>query len=183
MSLEELSLFAQVFGLVLVAASLVFVGFQMRQTHAIERANAQRDLLNQSREWWMLGVESEQMFDTISSGLQDFRGLSRFQQAQFHAWSANLLQLVTGVYFQHRAKLINPSSHEGFMRAFLSILNTPGGRQWWQISGDIGNREVATYMNARLAAEAATLPVWTDLLPHYRPPLLQQTAAAEKATA
>ena len=79
MTLQDLSLIAQILGVLLVSGSLLFVGLQMRQTHAIERANAQRDLLDQTRNWWLLGVEDEAMFDTISAGLQDFRGLSRFQ--------------------------------------------------------------------------------------------------------
>jgi hypothetical protein len=170
MTLEEIYYISQIIAVVAILGSLVAIYFQLRQNHAQELANAQRDILNQSREWWMLGVENEEMFETISAGLQDFHNLNRFQKARFHAWAANLQQIVTGVYFQHRFKLINPSSHEGFMRAFLSILNTPGGREWWQISGNTGNREVTAYMNARLAAEATTLPTWTDLLPHFRLP-------------
>ena len=80
----------QILGVLLVSGSLVFVGLQMRQTHAIERANAQRDLLDQTRSWWLLGVENEAIFDTISAGLQDFKGLSRFQQGQFNAWGMSL---------------------------------------------------------------------------------------------
>ena len=56
MTLEDLSLIAQIASVLLVPASLVFVGMQMRQTHAIERGNAQRDLLNQTRDWWMTCV-------------------------------------------------------------------------------------------------------------------------------
>ena len=52
MNLEELGLVAQVLGLALVAASLAFVGIQMRQHHTSERGNAQRDILDQTREWW-----------------------------------------------------------------------------------------------------------------------------------
>ena len=53
MTLDVFGLIAQVLGLVFVAASLVFVGVQMRQTHAIETGNAQRDIWNQTRDWWM----------------------------------------------------------------------------------------------------------------------------------
>ncbi|MBM4204802.1 MAG: hypothetical protein FJ194_11725 [Gammaproteobacteria bacterium] len=144
--------------MIAILGSLIAIYFQMRQSHAQERANAQRDLLNQSREWWLLGVESEQTFDLICAGLQKFSGLGRYQQARFHALAANLLQVVTGAHFQHRDKLINSSSQEGFIRAFLAILNTPGGREWWQLSSKVGNQELATYLRTLLVAEAGTLP-------------------------
>ena len=51
MTLQDFSLIAQIFGVLLVSGSLIFVGLQMRQTHAIERGNAQRDVLNQTQRW------------------------------------------------------------------------------------------------------------------------------------
>lgn len=170
MTLQDLSLVAQILGVLLVSGSLLFVGMQMRQTHAIERGSAQRDLLNQTRDWWMVGVEDEAMFDTISAGLRDFKSLSRYQQARFNAWGFNLQHIVEGVFFQHKSNLIMATSHEGYVIAYLSIINTPGGRQWWDEASKVGNVELCTYLSARLQAESATLPLWTDLLPHYRLP-------------
>ena len=170
MTLQDFSLIAQVLGVLLVSGSLVFVGLQMRQTHAIERGTAQRDVLNQTRNWWLLGVEDEAMFDTICAGLQDFKSLSRFQQARFNAWGWGLGHIVEGVFFQHKSGLIIVTSHEGYMLAFLAILNTPGGRQWWEEAAKVGNAELCTYVSNRLATEGARLPLWTDLLPHYLQP-------------
>jgi hypothetical protein len=169
MSVELLGLVAQVLGLVFVAASLVFVGFQMRQTHAIETGNAQRDIWNQTRDWWMIAVQDEAWFDTISAGLHDFRKLERFEQARFNAWGFNLLHILEGVYFQNHSKLISSTIHVGYIQAALAILNTPGGRMWWEDEASkVVNAEFAAYLSMRFAAEAATVPSWTDLLPHFR---------------
>ena len=54
--------------------------------------------------------------------------------------------------------------------AFWSIINTPGGRQWWDYASKVGNVEVCRYLSARLANEAAALPLWTDLNPFFRLP-------------
>jgi len=170
MTLQDLSLIAQILGVLLVSGSLLFVGLQMRQTHAIERANAQRDLLDQTRNWWLLGVEDEAMFDTISAGLQDFKGLSRFQQGRFNAWGMSLHHICEGVFFQNKSGLIMPTSHEGYTIAFLAVIKTPGGLQWWAEASKVGNVEFCTYISKRLAADGATLPSWIELLPHYRLP-------------
>jgi hypothetical protein len=167
MSLQALSLIAQILGVLLVSGSLLFVGLQMRQTHAIERANAQRDLLNQTQSWWLLGVQDEAMLDTISAGLQDFKNLSRFRQARFHVWGMNLHHIVEGVFFQNKSGLIMPTSHEGYTIAFLAVIKTPGGLQWWDEASKVGNVEFCTYIAKRLTEDGASLPSWTDLLPHY----------------
>ena len=170
MTLESLNLIAQIVGVLLIPASLIFVGMQMRQHHTIERGNAQRDILDQTREWWASCVADQETFDAFSAGLADFGSLSRYQQARFNALGFDLQHIVEGAFFQHRAGLINASSHEGYMIAYLAILNTPGGRQWWSLAAKVGNAELCNYLSARLAAEAASLPLWTDLLPFLRSP-------------
>ena len=165
MTLEDLSLIAQIVSVLLIPASLLFVGMQMRQTLAIERGNAQRDILDQTRAWWLLCASDEAMFDTLSQGLADYRGLSRFEQARFSTLGFNLFHIVEGVFWQSRERLFTDSMREGYYVAFLSIINTPGGRQWWTEASQVGNAEVCDYLSQRLAKEAATLPLWTDLNP------------------
>ena len=142
----------------------------MRQTLAIERGNAQRDILDQTRAWWMLCVSDEAMFDTLSRGLANYHGLSRFEQARFSTLGFNLFHIVEGVFWQSREHLFTVSMREGYYVAFLAIINTPGGRQWWQEASKVGNGEVCQYFSDRLANEAATLPLWTDLNPFLRLP-------------
>ena len=178
MTLEDFSLIAQIASVLLFPASLVFVGMQMRQTHAIERGNAQRDLLNQTREWWMICVSNEAMFDTFCEGLANYEGLSRFQKARFSTLGYNLFHIVEGIYLQDQDKLLADAMSEGYYIAFLSIINTPGGRQWWDEASKVGNAEVCCYLSVRLTAEAATLPLWTDLNPFFRIPA---AASAEPA--
>jgi hypothetical protein len=170
MTLEDLAYISQIVGVIAVLASLVAIYFQMRQNHAIERGNAQRDLLDQTRGWWLLGVQDAAWFDTISAGLNDFRSLDRLQQARFSAWGYNLLHIVEGVFFQNRSRLIISTSHEGYVVAALSIMSTPGGRTWWEDEASkVVNAEFSAYLSKRLATEAATLPLWTDLLPYFKP--------------
>jgi hypothetical protein len=172
-TLEELAYLSQIVGLVAILGSLIAIYFQMRQNHAIERGNAQRDILNQTREWWMQCVEDEEMFETIAAGLHDFNALDRYRQARFNAVLFSLQHIVEGVFFQHRSKLINVTSHDGYMIAYLALMNTPGGRQWWASASKVGNAELCSYLTKRLIAESATLPMWNDLLPYFKPPSVQ----------
>ena len=177
MTLQDISLTAQVVGVLLIPASLLFVGMQMRQAHAVERGNAQRDILNQTRVWSMVCVEDEATFDTFSAGLVNYDALSKFRKARFNALGWNLMHIVEGVFFQHKTGLNNASSHEGYVIAFLAVINTPGGRQWWAGASKVANAELAAYLAGRLDAEAATLPLWTNLLPFFRLPTAEPILA------
>ena len=115
-------------------------------------------------------AEDEETFDTFSAGLANYAGLSRYRQARFNALGWSLQHIVEGVFFQHKAGLINASSHEGYMIAFLAIINEPGGRQWWDVAAKVGNAELCSYLSARQATEAASLPRWTELLPFFGAP-------------
>lgn len=169
MTLEEIYYVSQIVAVVAILGSLIAIYFQMRQNHAIERGNAQRDILNQTREWWMQCVEDEATFETIVAGLHDFAELDRYRKARFNAVLFNLQHIVEGVFFQHRSKLINVTSHDGYMMAYLALMNTPGGRVWRQGASKVGNAELCSYLTKRLTAESATLPLWTDLLPYFKP--------------
>lgn len=166
MTADAINQIVQILGVLLVSGSLIFVGLQMRQTQRIERGNAQRDILNQTRDWWMAVAQDEETFDTFCEGLADYGALSRYRQARFNALGWNLMHIIEGVFFQHKAGLVMASSHDGYMLAFLAIISTPGGRQWWAEASKTVNGELSSYLSARLAAEAPTLPLWTDLLPH-----------------
>jgi hypothetical protein len=62
----------EMFGGAAVIASLVFVGYQLRQQSNIERAKAQRDPLMQIREWVSLPSQNKDYFNAIQRCLDDF---------------------------------------------------------------------------------------------------------------
>lgn len=171
MTLQEIAQVAQVVGVLLVPASLTFVGMQMRQNHAIARSNAQRDLLNQTRDWWTMCTRDEAIFDIFSQGMADYKGLSRYHKARFSALGYNLFHIVEGVFLQDRDRLFRAAMSEGYYLAFLSLINTPGGRQWWGEMSKVGNAELCAYLSARLIADATTLPLWNEMVPFFSLPV------------
>ncbi len=71
MNWEAFAALGEVSGALAVVASLVFVGYQLRQGQSIERAKAQRDLLEQGREWMAIPGREEQNFEAIRSCLRE----------------------------------------------------------------------------------------------------------------
>ena len=98
MNWEALAAFGEVSGAIAVVASLIFVGNQLRQGQAVERAKAQRDLLVQARDWFTLLSGDEQKFEAVRSCLQDFDGADDFDKERFNAWAFNMLLIVEQAY-------------------------------------------------------------------------------------
>ena len=158
MNLQDLSLVAQVIGVLLIPASLLFVGLQMRQTRVVERANAQRDLLSQCQVWTSLLIHDAGMFADVRDCLHDYDGQSPFKQNRFSGWAFHLLFICEQSYYQRRDRLINEQSFQGNVAVMLALLQTPGGRQWWLEAQKLVGRDIGTYLARRLAGGAENLP-------------------------
>jgi hypothetical protein len=177
MNWEALAAFGEVSGAIAVVASLIFVGNQLRQGQAVERAKAQRDLLVQARDWFTLLSGDEQKFEAVRSCLQDFDGADDFDKERFNAWAFNMLLIVEQAYYMHKDGFLNDNSFYGFEQAMLSIIRASGGEQWWQHSYNIIGKDVGNYLAMRLEEIGDSVPPWYQMLPY-----MQATAhAAEQA--
>ncbi len=150
-----------------VVASLLFVGYQLRQSQRAERAAGQRDLLKQGRAWYVSTRSSPEVFQTISELLEEYEEAAPEKQHVFDTWAFDYLLLTEQVLYMHDDEFVNASSREGFENLALSILSTPGGAQWWQRIQRVWNQDHVAHMN-RLLQERHEIPRFDDLLPHFR---------------
>lgn len=125
---------AEVIGLVLVVASLLFVGFQIRQnTQQLRQDNLLKTIRGTLDSNWHYHRDPR-VFDIVRRGCADFDGLPAADQAHFHSIVVDLSFYLELVMRMNRAGLIDDDAPEVNMRFFLSILDSPGGRQWWEVA-------------------------------------------------
>lgn len=168
MTLQDLSLLAQVFGVLLVSGSLIFVGLQMRQTHAVERANAQRHLLTQWQEWVVSLSHDAGAFDDVRDCLHDYFGSPPFKRTRFFGWAFFALFICEQGLYQSREGLINKTSFDRMIGVVLSIIATPGGRQWWTEASQLVGPDISAYLNRQLAGGPESLPPpFHEMATHY----------------
>jgi hypothetical protein len=171
MTLEQVSLIAQILSVLLVPASLVFVGMQMRQTHAIERANAQRHVLSQWQEWMNSLARDGEAFADVRDCLHDYSGQSEFKRHRFFAWAFESLWIAEQTLYQWKEGLINEKPFLGSINAVLAIIVTPGGQQWWVDAQKLVGGDIRDFLVKRLAGGEAELPPqWQELATHFRLP-------------
>ncbi len=171
MTLEQLSLIAQILSVLLIPASLIFVGMQMRQTHAIERANAQRHVLSQWQDWMNSLAQNAEAFADVRDCLHDYAGQKEFKRHRFFAWAFESLWIAEQTLYQWNEGLINEKPFLGSINAVMAIIVTPGGQQWWVDAQKLVGGDIRDYLAERLAGNAIDLPQqWQDLATHFRLP-------------
>ena len=114
MNWDAIGAIGELVGGLIVVASLIFVGYQLRQTSMIERAKAQRDLLLQARAWVAMPSRDKERFDAIRTCLQDYDGADDWAREQFSSWAFDVLLLLESALYTRK---------EGF-----------GGYQEWKLT-------------------------------------------------
>jgi hypothetical protein len=160
MSLEQLSYLAQIVASVGVVLSLLFVGYQVRQSTAA----LQRGEHNSTMEQWtvirMAIVQNRDIAEFMTSGLQGKKALDaadrlRLEQflqenawAAFHIWD----RTQRGVFPKGTFELTGGALLRG-------ILKTPQGSIWWDGAKAIGFvPEFVADVDAVLANDTGDLP-------------------------
>jgi hypothetical protein len=168
MEWEAIAAYAEMLGACAVVASLLFVGYQLRQSRFIERANAQRALLMQCRDFMAIPGRDEATFEAIRTCLAEFDEADAFERERFNAWAFNFLLLFEQVVYMRQDGFVNDGSFYRFEQAMLSIIRTRGGAQWWRYSFRIIGVDVGNHLTARLEELGDTVPPWDELLPHLK---------------
>lgn len=168
MNWEMFGAIAEMLGGVAVIASLIFVGFQLRQQSNIERAKAQRELLLQIREWVSMPSRDQDYFDAIRRCLDDFDNADNWSRQRFWDWATNVLLVFESVLYMKEDDFIHDGSYVRFEQLVLTILRTRGGSQWWTYVYNAIGTDVGEHINRRIKEVGDTVPPWNELLPHFK---------------
>lgn len=168
MSLETVYYVTQIVAVIAILGSLTAIWFQMRQNQMVERANGQRALLMQAREWANATRDDAALFDTVARLMEDYEGADPADQGRFRSWGFDLLFMVESAMYMHRDGFQNEASYNGFVQAAISLVNTPGGRQWWQEAQRIWGADAVAELKERMDEIGDQVPPWNELRPEFK---------------
>jgi hypothetical protein len=163
---EAIGAIGELVGGLIVVGSLIFVGYQLRQTSMIERAKAQRDLLYQARAWVSMSSRDRVRFEAIRTCLDDFDGADAWSREQFNSWAFDVLLLFESVIYTNKEGFVHEGSFERFEQLVLSIARTNGGRQWWGHAYRVIGTDVGDHIKARIEELGDAVIPWNELCPH-----------------
>ncbi len=165
MNWDAVGAIAEIVGAIAVIASIVYLATQIRSNSAIARAESQRELLDISA--WFAGTQTDaELRRVVRAGFNNFAGLSKDEQLQFHSWIHPIAAQIEAAYRMNKGGLLENVSYFGFRNGFISMILTKGGSKWWQACSwmfvDFG-----VEIDARVADEGKSITPWTELLPFF----------------
>ena len=167
MNWEAVSAIAEVTGLIIVVASLIYIGAQSRQANIHATANAEvawLDALNQIINGW---VSDERTTSAIRNGFGSFNTLSKSDRAIFQARIGSVVNHWILAKKLSQKGLISSDIVEEVNRIVIAMLSTPGGLEYWEHDSKAtpGGIELLTIIKE----QAGRAPNWIELMPWWAP--------------
>jgi hypothetical protein len=130
--IEIVANIAEVVSGVAILISLIYVGFQIRQSNRFARAENTRFVLDAS-------LFDGYNYAVVARGMNDFESLELNEKEEFHRYMFRMLQHYRMVLDTGKMGLLDASAVEEWTVGLASVVITKGGEQWWQSGGkDIG---------------------------------------------
>lgn len=139
MALEQLSYLAQIIGSIGVVLSLIFVGFQVRQSTAALQRNEHNSTMAQWTVIRMAIARDREVAELMTTGLDGTKELDPADQLRLdqilneYAWAS------FHIWERTRRGIFPPGTFEFSCGSLLGdVLRTKRGRLWWQKAPSVG---------------------------------------------
>ena len=161
MDIMELGAIGELVGGVAVIASLIFVGLQVRNSNAINRAESVRSFVRDYNTYLYKILENESVF---RAGVNDFSGLAPGDQSKVHLLL--LAQFMLGLG-DSVASPTRSDAFSSFIDSSIAIAPT-AFPEWWNKFRS-WPREVAPDYVTRIETLAPDAPRIAEAMPWFRP--------------
>ena len=115
-------------GIVAIAASLIFLGLEMRTNTASVRATAYQTWVSVNTE---LNTVDEELSATIARGIQDSANLTEESYIRFALWHYTFMQMAQATDYMYKMGTVDHDLWEAEVNRAAGHLDLPGVRQWW----------------------------------------------------
>ncbi len=162
MNLQDLGSLGEFFGFVAVLGTLLYLSLQTRQTRQIAASEIARSLISDFREIWTSITQNHDFAELMIKGTNDWDSLSQVEQLQVHSFLVEIT-----VHFVAATQADYIKDLETFVGVWednlLGVLQTPGGRVWWETCQSIFHPPVRERLNRRLEDRETLPPPWTAI--------------------
>ncbi len=139
MSLEQLSFLAQIIASIGVIFSLIFVGFQIKQSTAALERNEHNSTMAQWTVIRMAIVQNREIGELMTSGLNGTSDLDAADQLRLEQLPGEYAWASFHIWDRTKRGVFPPGTFEFSCGSLLGdILRTPRGKIWWQKAATAG---------------------------------------------
>lgn len=161
MPLEQIANIAEVFGLLIVAITLIFLTIQMRQNTKALRSTTAHAVHEQTSNLYRALSLDESLADLWHRGMQDPSSLTPAETVRFISyWHASILP-VQNWFYQWRKRALDEEFWESWARVVTDVNQTPGFAYFWEQRKRYYSDEFRHFMETELFSKTPS--------PDYRP--------------
>ncbi len=156
-------------GAIVVIATLFYLAGQVKQSQKMEKAVAQRDLLQRVSDWnRRYNNHQDGTFDNFVLGLNEYASASIPVQSCIDSYVAEFVFITEAALNMRRDGFFSDGTWGGIEGAAIALLRTPGGAQWWQHGQLVIGSEVVEHLKQRLSETDPDTPNFLDYTPTLR---------------
>ena len=162
MPLEQLANIAEIFGMLVISITLVFLIVQMRQNNKALHSSTAYSAHNQIGNQIYRPLESDHsLADVFLRGCDDPSCLSPVETVRFFAFFMNTVFTLQSAFYQWREGALDEAFWTSWSQIITNIHTGPGYRLFWEQRKYLFTEEFQTYCETELFSRQPT--------PGYRP--------------
>ena len=131
MSIEQLANIAEVFGMLVVAITLIFLTLQMRQNTRAVRLNTIHGITESFRAHYALIGGSEQVTAVFWTGLTSPQELKQVARVQFYTLMHNMVRGYEDAFYQQEEGALDARYWAGMHGQMINTSSLPGFTAYW----------------------------------------------------
>ena len=135
----------------------------------MEKAVAQRDLLQRVSEWnCRINGNLNGTYDNFCLGLREYTSAPSSVQMCVDSAVAEFVFIAEAALVMRQDGFFSDGTWNGIEGAVLALLRTPGGSQWWEHGQLFVGNEIVEHLQQRLGEIEPCTPTFLDFVPTMR---------------
>ena len=166
-------------GAIVVVATLFYLASQVKQSQTMERAVAQRDLLQRVANWNnRVHENSDGTYDNFVLGLREYASAPPSVKMYVDNYVGEFIFITEAALNMRRDGFFSDGTWAGIEGSAIALLRTPGGAQWWEHAQLFIGHEIVEHLKKRLTEVGPDFPSFLDFLPTMKERLAQLDGTA-----
>lgn len=131
MPLDQIANIAEITAAVLVIASLIYVGRQLKQNTQSTRLETVQAISAEWNRWYDMMTPNGELMKIYHRGVFDFSTLNRTEQMQFIFIATRIFRTFYEQHFQWREGMMDEAIWNSWLAQFNEAMKTPGWQEVW----------------------------------------------------
>jgi len=148
MDITELGAIGELVGGVAVVASLVYVGFQVRQSTSVAKGTSHQGFVDSFTQWSLSVARDPGLVRVFREGSENRGGLTQDERGQFDWLLFSAFRILENVHHQSRLGFATLREMEP---GYAAVLESPGVQEWWRENALPFSAEFTKYVEGLLA--------------------------------